>query len=135
MKRYGLLIPEKDTEEAQDISTHRAGFAGFLEFLKGNIAGQTAIRVDAAWCTQAQALQGFANFALPDMVIREEEMHALLPDLASRVGVEAAAPVPARAGDHPFDLSDIYDDEIERLAASAYQRDYMIFGFERWQPL
>ena len=135
VKRYGLLIPEKDTEEAQDISTHRAGFAGFLEFLKGNIAGQTAIRVDAAWCTQAQALQGFANFALPDMVIREEEMHALLPDLASQVGVEAAAPVPARTGDHPFDLSDIYDDEIERLAASAYQRDYMIFGFERWQPL
>ena len=30
-------------------------------------------------------------------------------------------------------LEDIYDDEIEALGAEVYQRDYMMFGFDRWR--
>jgi hypothetical protein len=30
-------------------------------------------------------------------------------------------------------LGDIYDDEIEALGADVYQRDYMMFGFDRWR--
>ena len=29
-------------------------------------------------------------------------------------------------------LSEIYDAEIEAAAQSAYQRDYMMFGFDSW---
>jgi len=34
--------------------------------------------------------------------------------------------------DSRFDLSEIYDAEIEAAAQSAYQRDYMMFGFDSW---
>ena len=29
-------------------------------------------------------------------------------------------------------LSEIYDDDLEELARGVYQRDYMIFGFGKW---
>ena len=32
-----------------------------------------------------------------------------------------------------FDLSEISDTEIEAIAQSAYQRDYMMFGFDSWR--
>jgi len=103
----------------------------FLGFLKGNLAGQTAIRVDQAWCTQALALQGFGEFALPDRVIRESDMQEELAQLAAHVGVLTPqvqdAPV-----ETPFALADIYDAEIEALVQNVYQRDYMMFGFESW---
>ena len=37
------------------------------------------------------------------------------------------------APDEPIPLSEIYDAEIEGLTKAAYQRDYMMFGFEAWQ--
>jgi hypothetical protein len=30
-------------------------------------------------------------------------------------------------------LADIYDEEIEKAAQNAYQRDYMMFGFDSWR--
>ena len=42
------------------------------------------------------------------------------------------APLPAPAPDQPFSLADIYNARIEKLAAEAYQRDYVTFGFSRW---
>ena len=32
----------------------------------------------------------------------------------------------------PFGLAQIYDEEIEALAQDAYQRDYLMFGFDTW---
>lgn len=132
-KRYNLPLPENPPYDGYDILQHKAAFAAFLEFLKGNLSGQTAIRVDPAWCTQAQALQGFGNLALPDMVIREEEMGQTLPALAAQLGVKEFPEIPEREADAPYDIADIYDDEIERLVQSAYQRDYLVFGFKRWK--
>ncbi|MFV2002753.1 MAG: hypothetical protein ACC619_07195 [Paracoccaceae bacterium] len=34
----------------------------------------------------------------------------------------------------PFELSEIYDAEVEAAVRSAYQRDYMMFGFGAWRP-
>ncbi|MDF1726693.1 MAG: nodulation protein NodH [Sulfitobacter sp.] len=133
IRRYQIPLPPEGPDESYDLNAHRAGFAAFLRFLKGNLAGQTAIRVDAAWCTQAQAIAGFGEFCLPDLILREDEMAEMLPSLAQSVGVEGAeAPAPSAPCD-PFTLAQIYDDEIEALAADAYQRDYMMFGFSRWQ--
>lgn len=100
--------------------------------MRDNLAGQTAIRVDATWCTQTQALQGFGEFVLPDFVFREDELAVQLPALAMQVGC-AQAPVPnSAAPDEPFALSDIYDDALEAQIAAIYQRDYMMFGFGPW---
>jgi LPS sulfotransferase NodH len=131
IRRYKLPLPADPSDAGYDRSAHRAAFAAFLTFLKGNLAGQTAIRVDPAWCTQAQAIQGFGELTLPDRIIREADLAEELEELAQRVGVPPVV-LPDAPEDFPFRLADIYDDEIEDLAADAYQRDYMTFGFRRW---
>ncbi|SPH19475.1 hypothetical protein ASD8599_00200 [Ascidiaceihabitans donghaensis] len=130
-RRYALPIPENMPDVSYDKVAHRKAFAAFLGFLKGNLAGQTAIRVDQSWCTQALALQGFGEFALPDRVIREADMQEELAQLAAHVGVHTPQIQDAPA-ETPFALADIYDAEIEALVQNVYQRDYMMFGFESW---
>ncbi len=133
IRRYKLPLPEGEPDYGYDIRTHREAFKAFLIFLKGNLNGQTAIRVDQAWCTQAQALQGFGEFALPDRIIREADLQNDLAELAASVGIATPPAVTSRPQTAPFELSEIYDAEIEKLASDAYQRDYMIFGFDSWQ--
>jgi len=132
MRRYALPIPPDGPDDSYDLTAHRTAFAAFLTFLKGNLAGQTAVRVDPAWCTQAQALAGFGELALPDRVIREADLAHELSDLAAQVGRSEIPDLSVPAPDVPFDLADIYDAEIEKLTADAYQRDYVTFGFDRW---
>ena len=129
---HKLPIPGGTPGPDYDRDAHRRAFVAFLEFLRANLAGQTSIRVDAHWATQATALEGMAQFSLPDRIIREEEMASQLAELAGVVGYETPPAPPAAAPDQPFALADIYDAEIETLAAKVYQRDYVIFGFDRW---
>ncbi|UWR22527.1 sulfotransferase family 2 domain-containing protein [Sulfitobacter sp. S190] len=133
IRRYKLPLPPKGEEGRIDLAGHRAAFVAFLEFLRGNLAGQTAIRVDASWATQAQVVQGFGEFGLPDMILREDDLASALPQLAFAVGYEGAQPAQAAQSRGPFTLDDFYDDEIERLCADVYQRDYMMFGFKAWR--
>ena len=129
---HKLPIPGEHPGSDYDIVAHRTAFTAFLEFLRANLAGQTNIRVDAHWASQAAVLQGMAQFSIPDMVIREEEMPRYLSELA-RVTGYAKPPLPETAPeDAPFALSDIYDGKIEALAAQVYQRDYLLFGFGPW---
>lgn len=133
MRRYDLPLPEDGPDAGYDLSAHRAAFAAFLSWLKANLSGQTAIRVDASWCTQSQAIAGFGELCLPDRLIREEDMQAELAELARKAGVETPPPVSVAPPDQPFSLEEIYDDEIEALSADAYQRDYVMFGFPAWK--
>jgi hypothetical protein len=132
-KSYRLPIPESAPDTAYDKLAHRTAFVAFLEFLKANLAGQTTVRVDAAWATQMQVLQGYAQFALPDMILREEEVEVYLPALAQQLGHDDPVAPQSAAQDQPYALADIYDDEIEDLVSAVYQRDYIAFGFERWK--
>ncbi len=133
-RRYKLPIPEDAPGPGWSAEAHRAAFLAFLAFLKGNLNGQTAIRVDAAWCSQAQALQGVAEFVTPDLVIRESDLAEDLAALARRVGCACPA-LPAETADSPFALTEIYDREVEEATRAAYQRDYMMFGFGPFRPL
>ncbi len=132
-RRYALPIPEDMPDSSYDRSAHRTAFAEFLVFLKGNLTGQTAIRVDAAWCSQTQALQGFGEFALPDRVIREDDFETEFAQLLATTKHEGDVALGSTGEELPFELSDIYDAEIETLAQDVYQRDYMMFGFEIWR--
>ncbi|WP_295313410.1 nodulation protein NodH [Roseobacter sp.] len=129
VRRYGLPLPDGAPDSGYDIDQHRAAFHAFLEFLKGNLAGQTAIRTDAAWCSQAQVLQGFGGLMLPDFVIREDEAAADLHALAKRMGYAEAQPLVPSPDDVPFSLAEVCTARTERLAAAAYARDYLTFGF------
>lgn len=124
--------PDMSGADGYDLGAHRAAFLGFLEFLRLNLAGQTSIRVDPNWASQHVLLQGIAQFAVPDVILREEELAKELPQLAGLVGKpEAPAFVPAETVGQDW-LEAIYNAEIERAARRAYARDYQIFGFRDW---
>ncbi|MBQ2261534.1 MAG: sulfotransferase family 2 domain-containing protein [Loktanella sp.] len=124
--------PNLDHPSDYDLAAHRGAFLAFLAFLRNNLAGQTSIRVDAAWASQLTQLQGMAQFALPDAILREEDMARDLPVLAAQLG-RADAPA-VRSVPHRFThwLEAIYDPTIEAAARDAYARDYESFGFSDW---
>jgi LPS sulfotransferase NodH len=130
---HKLPIPKDAPDDNWTRDEHRAAFLAFLDFVKANVSDQTAVRADASWGTQAGILQGMGNFALPNFVLREDELEAYLPAVAMQVGVSRDVPLVAPAPDTPFELSDIYDEEIEARVAEAYQRDYLVFGFSSWK--
>lgn len=131
---HKLPIPGQEvTQNNWDLEQHRAAFIEFAAFVKMNLSGQTSIRVDAHWCTQAQAIANMAEFALPDMIVREEQMEAMLPILAMAAGAENAPSPERTAGQGQFfDLADVYSSEVESAVYDAYQRDYLMFGFTSW---
>ena len=53
--------------------------------------------------------------------------------MALSAGLETA-PIPEHDDEAPlfFKLSDFYDAEVEEAVYDAYQRDYLMFGFESW---
>ena len=115
-----------------DAASHRAGFLGFLGWVKLTLSGQTSARVDAHWASQAAVLQGFASFQGPDLVLREDRLAAGLAFLAAEVG-QTAPPVPAAAHSGFSPLSLIHDPEVEAAARDTYGRDYAAFGFGDWR--
>lgn len=131
-KQFKLPIPGRDSKKPWTQADHRRAFTAFLEFVRKNLAGQTAIRVDSAWGTQAQALTSFGDFVPPDYVLREDDLPEMLPMIARQVGHDAPGAPPAPVPDTPFTLGDIHDDELESLISDVYQRDYMLFGFRAW---
>ncbi|WP_299422572.1 sulfotransferase family 2 domain-containing protein [uncultured Shimia sp.] len=130
---YKMPLPKDPPGAGYTAEEHRAGFVAFLGFVKANLAGQTSLRQDAHWVSQATAMQGFGDLALPDMIVREDEMMSYLPALAMQVGrVDAPDPEVVDPG-HPVSLEEIYDAEIEKLCKDIYKRDYIAFGFESWK--
>ncbi|WP_306372424.1 sulfotransferase family 2 domain-containing protein [Roseovarius albus] len=130
---YKLQIPGRIPHPDYGRKTHKEAFKAFLKFLRANLAGQTDIRVDAHWATQAAVLQGMSNFAIPHRVYHEEELETELPALSEAIGYGRQPYAPIRSVDEPYALSEIYDEEIENLAKMVYQRDYVMFGFDRWK--
>ncbi|AXX99246.1 sulfotransferase family 2 domain-containing protein [Profundibacter amoris] len=129
LRDYDLLIPEDGVDETYTAEDHRKAFLVFLKFLKKNLTKQTSMRVDPAWASQSQVLQGFGQFALPDMVLREDQLEQGLEQLATQVGLDPY-PLPEVPDSHLFPLEEIYDAEIEAAVRDAYQRDYMMFGYK-----
>ena len=130
-KNYKIPLPEGAPESSFSKADHRAAFLAFAEFIKGNLNGQSSIRVDVAWASQTEILQGFAKMMLPDVVIRENELVAGLGFVSASVGQSSPSLI-EHADSAQFKLSDIYDDELEAAVRSAYQREYMNFGFGPW---
>ncbi|WP_420585563.1 nodulation protein NodH [Ruegeria sp.] len=133
--RFKLPIPGQLRDGNYSVDQHHEALAAFLIFLRQNLAGQTPVRVDGVWGSQSQVLDGMSSFAMPDLILREDEIATALPDLARRMG-HTTPPTPGiSASDMPFSLAEIYDAKLETLAAEAYQRDYLQFGFRDWVPL
>ncbi|MBS8224965.1 nodulation protein NodH [Vannielia litorea] len=130
---YKVPLPEGEPGGDYDTTAHHAAFLGWLKFLKANLAGQTGVRIDAAWASQAAVLQGFSELGLPDMVIREDQLELGLSQLLAQCHIESAPPLEALEDEGALLLDTILDDQIEQAALDAYQRDYLTFGFKRWK--
>ncbi|MEL6700738.1 MAG: sulfotransferase family 2 domain-containing protein, partial [Pseudomonadota bacterium] len=131
MRVYNVSLEADGPGADWTADRQRAAFLEYLAFVKMNLSGQTAVRVDGTWATQAQSLQGFADFAVPDMVLREDTLDRDLGLLCAMVGLEAPAWQAPEDADQ-ISLADIYDAEVEAAVADVYQRDYMTFGFGTW---
>lgn len=124
---YKLPLPSDGPNTS--LSKHREAFIKFANFVKGNLGGQTSIRVDAGWASQSEVINGFSEFALPDHILREDEIAQTLNGLPGAQGSTFAG----QAADVPFALDEVYDADVEAAVRAAYQKDYMIFGFKDWR--
>lgn len=131
--RYNVAVPNTNELDQYTKTVHHNAFCSFLKFLKGNLAGQTSVRIDQSWASQSAVLDGMVQAVVPDMLIRAESAAADLSELLKRFGVTGPA-FPGEPADTPYALSEIYDDELEKLCFAAYRRDYINFGFEAWTP-
>ncbi len=127
-KTYGLEMPAPGNG---DPVHHRAAFLKFAQFVKGNLNGQTSIRVDGAWASQSEVLRGMGKFMQPAHILTEAQLDAGLGFLAAQVG-RVAPPLGEDTDPSPVPLGEIYDPEVEAAVRAAYQRDYMMFGFGAW---
>ncbi|MEM9709952.1 MAG: nodulation protein NodH [Pseudomonadota bacterium] len=125
--RYGLPIPEDAPDSAWTDADHGRAFVAFLDFLKGNLSGQTTLRVDPDWASQAGLLQSLAAVMVPDRVFRDAELSKELPTL-----LPDPTKAPALEEPDPGRLAAIYDKSLETAARAAYPKDYMMFGFGSW---
>lgn len=131
-KTLGLPIP-RDPADSLDPAVHRAGFLGFLGFLRSNLSAQTGVRIDPAWASQLTVLQGMAGTILPDLIVREDRLADDLAILAAQVGKASMPAVPEVTDPHAARLAAIYDAEVEKAGVDACQRDYIAFGFGPWR--
>ncbi len=131
-KRYNLPIPEQGMIKGYYADQHQEGFTAFLHFLKGNLAGQTSLKVEPIWASQTAVLEGMSAFRLPDRIFREEELIPGLSDLAGAMTGEKTAfdmPLP----EEPFPLAEIINTEIQMLISDIYRKDFLNFGFSKWE--
>lgn len=131
--RHSYSVPLPLTyDESWSLKDHREAFLAFARFINENLAGQTGIVTDPGWASQTATVQGFANFALPDHLLREDQLSDGLFRILPRLGADAPPNLPDLDDRQPFSLAQIYAQDIEAAVRKAYQRDYMMFGFRPW---
>jgi LPS sulfotransferase NodH len=131
-QRYKVPIPGKAPGEDWSEAEQKAAFVGFVGFLKGNLNGQTSVRVDQAWASQMAILQGISQVIVPQAVVHEHQMKEVLPALAHEAGIDAVPEVEDEALPGAYPLKAVYDGKIEQALIDTYRRDYVGFGFQRW---
>ncbi|WGI22079.1 sulfotransferase family 2 domain-containing protein [Amylibacter sp. IMCC11727] len=138
---YGMELPSKGMTEKPNrtvlensgygVKEHQKAFLGFLQFLKGNLQGQTRARVDQSWASQNSILQGYCRLAFPDTIVRFENLAEDLQRIESSMGL-GHVPLAPEKTDQCFTLSDIYDPEMDAISRDVYGRDYVKYGFDSW---
>ncbi|MDP2083657.1 MAG: nodulation protein NodH [Gemmobacter sp.] len=131
-RAWKIDLPPPDRLDRLTPDQQAEAFLKFLGFLRGNLAGQTSVRVDASWASQTAVVQGFAAQLPPDALIREDRLAEGLAWLAQETGASCPPlpPAPALIG-HP--LAAIITPDHEATAREAYARDYQMFGFGDWR--
>lgn len=143
VEHYNLQLPSPEPSEVLDenyldiigygLNDYRRDLKKFTRFLIGNLKGQTRARIDHAWASQTAILEGYTKITHPDYVLRGKTYKTLLETIETQLELPHIPAEAIELGKTIFDLADIYDEELERLTAKAYQRDYVNFGFNPWR--
>ena len=131
---FNVEIPADDAVADMSAQAYGAALVAFLRFVTVNLNGQTVLRQDVHWASQWSVLRGFADFATPDLICREDTLAQDLAHLTRAISVRKMPVLPGIEPHPYFGLEQVYADELERSARDAYQRDYMTFGFANWKP-
>jgi hypothetical protein len=124
---HRVPLPEDAALPGLSADQSQALFGDFLGFLKRNLSGQTTLSTHPGWASQTEVLAGFARFAVPDLLLREDRLTLEIGWLAASAGVDAAkAGLPATESFPDF----LTDPAILKAAKAAYLRDYVGFGFD-----
>lgn len=127
-----VVLPDTaDALPGWDAAAHRTGFLGYLDFVKANLNGQTALPIRPIWASQARLVEGISAQCPLHRLIREEDLARDLPDLGRALGRSLPDFTPARRRT-ALELSAIHDAEIEAAGRAAYGQDYALLGFGDW---
>jgi len=122
------------SDKAWSPDNQRAAFLVFPGFLRGNLGGPTSLRGDTTRTNQGILLQAITDFALPDRVIREDALATGLSDIAKEASVTGPPVQSEFSAPTPFALADVRDAALDTAIRASYQRNFMTFGFDRWEP-
>ena len=135
VSRYDVVLPKRWPDDSWTVDRQREAFLGFLKFLAGNLGGQTSLRVDFSWASQAAFLSAIARFVVPDRVVREDTAATELRELAVLAGCgDARGLMGTFDAETGVPLAEVRTPEIDQACANAYRRDYVFFGFGSWKP-
>jgi len=135
VRDYGLSeIDQGSAADGYDLKTHKATFLTFLKFIKANLSDQTSLKIDNAWASQTAILEGVSQVGFASHIIQERVLAPSLRHIETIAGLPERA-LPDPTGKPPrYELSEIYDDQIEARLRDIYTRDYLNFGFASFQP-
>ncbi|RJL19322.1 hypothetical protein [Paracoccus siganidrum] len=122
-------VPLPEDEALMDLSDQDSArlFHDFLGFLRRNLNGQTTLPTHPGWASQSEVLAGFARFAVPDLIAREDRLAEDLAALCASAGIVGDI----AAGLAPEPQPDfLRDPKLAAAARAAYLRDYIAFGFD-----
>lgn len=132
VENYGVPLPKAWPDDDWDLDKHRTAFFAFLKFLAGNLGRQTSVRVDNTWATQATLLSAIGQFVIPDRMVRAATLTRELEELCRDIGVDAPSLKDGFEVESPFPLSEVVTKSINEACATAYRRDFVMFGFDAW---
>ena len=122
---YRVPLPPDAELAALDDARKAELFEAFLDLLRRNLNGQTALPTPADWASQSEILAGFARFGGPDLVLREADLVRDLAWLAASARIKN----PVDAPEMPEFPAFLGEQSLRAAAKKAYLRDYVAFGF------
>ncbi|WBU63963.1 hypothetical protein [Paracoccus aerodenitrificans] len=122
---HRLEIPVNSSDAPLTEENQIQIFPEFIAFLRRNLQGQTSLPVLPIWASQSEVLAGFAKFRSPDVVLRETDLADDLDWLARSANIDPVPPLVSNENIPDF----LNDPALQSAARSAYQKDYVQFGF------
>jgi LPS sulfotransferase NodH len=143
-ERYELEIPSwgdgswatKDEMKSvgYTVDKHKQNFIRFLDFIQGNLRGQTNAPVSPEWGSQYLAIENYHEWTAPTVVVMPQMRKQAFSAIEATYGLKSDFDIDEQKSTDLILLEQIYCPRIEQAVRIAYQNDYRKFGFQGWKP-